>query len=209
MKKALKDKLISKYPGVFKKLTPKGQEILVEKLAAKLTSEDEIEDFVNGLENVIEAFVDMTVSEADRRVKEAVDKVKPPKKDDDIDDDGNPKDNPKDVAGIIAAEIAKALAPLQAQLAAEKGKTTHATLLQKAKEKGIPEALVKRYAINDDFNEENALTELEADWTEIKQLNANTSTDGGSTLLGSSGGKDVSAAIKNFTKQQVETNKKD
>lgn len=209
LKKLLKDKLVAKYPGVFKKLTPKGQELLVDKLVTKVTTEDEVEDFVNGLENTIEVFVDVVVSESDRRVREASVKPKPKTGNETPEDDnetttGNP-DQPEQVPAW-AKGLLTSVQSLQQQLAQEKGKNTLNDLVTAAKLKGIPEKLARKYVIGENYDQEAALTELETDWADLKQLTANSAAGDGKVPLGggAGGGKDVSAAIKNFAKTNVE-----
>ncbi|GAA4338518.1 hypothetical protein GCM10023149_48530 [Mucilaginibacter gynuensis] len=212
-KELLKRKLVEKYPGELKKLTPKGQELLVEKLDTKLTAEDEVEDFVNGLENTIGIFVDVVVSESDRRVREA--STKPKGKTGTETTEGD-EDTNKGKGGSEQEDVpswAKGLMTsvqsLQQQLAQEKGKNTLNDLVAAAKAKGIPERLASKYVIGETYDQEAALTELEADWADIKQFNVNSSAGDGRTpsSSGAGGTKDVSAAIKSFAKANVEAAK--
>jgi len=192
LKKLLKDKLVAKYPGILKKLTSKGQGLLVEKLSTKVTTEDELEDFVNGLENTIEVFVDVIVSESDRRVREAG-KAPSGKEGEDApeggagaaDDKGNAEN--QEQVPAWAKGLQETVTNLQKQLAGEKSKNTQSELIAAAKAKGIPEHLVKRYQIGDDFNQETALSELETDWTEMKQLAVNGAVGGGRVPKGTGG----------------------
>lgn len=186
MKKKLLDKLKEIFPDVLKKLTPKGQEVLAEKLSAKITEESEIEDFVNGLENVIDVFVDTMVSETDRRVKEAVDKARKPKptsKDEPEDED---KDTPKDDAPQWAQDMLSEFKTLKAQISADKQKTKLTTFIETAKAKGITltEKMAKGYVDAEDFDEETALSELAEHYKIEDQYNANAGVGNGQVIRG-------------------------
>lgn len=182
MKKALKDKLIAKYPGVLKKLTPKGLDLLVDKLSTKVTTEDEIEDFVNGLENIIEPFVDAMQSETDRRIKEEVDKKKDPEKKDEPTKEEN--QNKDSEMPAWAKGLQETVTTLQAQLVSEKNKNAKQTFVELAKAKGIPEKIALMYTPAEGSDNETALSELETIWAESKQADINSAIGDGRTKIG-------------------------
>lgn len=189
LKKLLKDKLNAKYQGVLKKLTPKGLDLLVDKLSTKVTTEDELEDFVNGLENVIEPFVDTIQSETDRRIKEEVDKAKAKAKGGDggSGEEEKPKggeQNNKEEIPAWAKGLQETVTSLQTQLATEKSKNARQTFIDAAKAKGIPQKIASMYPISDGTDNETALTELEASWAEIKQAEINNSLGDGNIKKG-------------------------
>lgn len=206
MKKKLLDKLKAKFPGVLKKLTPKGQDVLAEKLSAKITDEEEIEDFVDGLENVIEIFVDTMVSETDRRVKEAVDKVKKPKTTDDDDDDtsdeGDDKPKGNDMLELIKG-LSNQVKSLTEQIGAEKQQSKLTKFIETAKSKGITltEKMAKGYVDAEDFDEETALTELSEHYKTEEQTDANRSAGSGQVQRGTA--KKV-GEVKEATKEELD-----
>lgn len=204
--------LVAKRPGVSKIVLG----LIAKKLEPKVTEENQIEGAINDFETnspvSIEDYAGLLQSETDKRVTEALKKAKDanpgpnPSNPDPID----PKNvDPKDIAGIIASEVAKALAPIQAELAGTKTKNTQDDLVAAAKAKGIPEKYAKRYHIGEGFEIEKALTELETEWTEIKQIAVNNSIDpnGGVVAGVKTTGKEVSEAIKSFAKTNIEASK--
>lgn len=205
LKKALKDKLVAKYPGALKKLSSKGQELLVDKLSPKVTAEDEIEDFVNGLENIIEPFIDVVLSESDRRVTEATKKPAGKTTEEEKTESEEGKQNSEDVPAWAKGLLGTVQA-LQKEIAGNKVKTTQQQLIEAAKAKGIPEQLAKRVAIGEEFDMDATLTELESDWAAIKQADANGSVGDIRVPQGSNSGgkKEVSAAITAFAKKNAE-----
>lgn len=208
LKKLLKDKLNAKYQGVLKKLTPKGLELLVDKLSTKVTTEDELEDFVNGLENTLEVFVDVIQSETDRRIKEEVDKTKK-KVVQSVEDENEEEDKSKIQPEVPewAKGLVSSVESLKAQLATEKGKNAKGELIEAAKAKGIPAKLAEKYVIGENFDKDAALTELESDWAEITQFKVNSSVESESNFVPKLGDeKAVSSAIKDFAKKNVEQN---
>lgn len=204
--------LVAKHSGVPKTVLG----LIAKKLAEKVTEENQIEGAVNDFETnspvSIKDYADFLQSETDKRVTEAVKKAKSETKDPDPKDPPTSKKDvtdPKDIAGIIASEVAKALEPIQAKLAGNEKKSTQDELVAAAKAKGIPEKYAKRYYIGEDFDAEKAISELETEWTEIKQIAVNNSIDttGGVVAGVKTSTKDVSEAIKTFAKTNVEASK--
>jgi hypothetical protein len=95
---------------------------------------------------------------------------------------------------------------LESQLAGEKGKSTINDLKAAAKLKGIPEGLAAKYLIGEDYDQETALTALETEWTELKQIAVNGEVKDGKVILGDatpSGTPAAKAAIKASMQEAV------
>lgn len=77
-----------------------------------------------------------------------------------------------------------------------------AEFIAAAKAKGIPEKYAKRYCTGDDIDTEKALTELETEWTEMKQIAL------GINVKPTEDDREIKSAkaIKDFTTQQNKAN---
>lgn len=193
--------LISKNSGVSKVVLG----LIAKKLAEKVTEESQIEGAISDYETnspvTIKEYADLLQSESDKRVTEALKKkVDAPKPDDEKKDVKTDDDIPAWAKGLV-----EQVSSLKTELAGNKTKSTLNDLVAKAKEKGIPEKYARKYQVGDEFSMETALTELEAEWSDIRQEAINTSVAGEKIVSGmKTTGKQVSNAIANFAKANVE-----
>lgn len=196
--------LAAKHPGVSKVVLG----LIAKKLAEKATEESQIEGVIDEFETnsplTVKEIADFHQAESDKRVTEAVKKAKgetgkPPKP-----SKGDDEEEQQDQVPAWAKGLQETVNNLQKELAGAKTKNTLNDLVTAAKAKGIPEKFAQKYQIGEDFEVDKALTELETEWTEMKQIAVNTSLDNGKVVAGvAASGKDVSAAIKNFAKTNV------
>ncbi|TDQ79578.1 hypothetical protein [Sphingobacterium yanglingense] len=198
--------LVAKHPGVSKAVLG----LIAKKLAEKVTEENQIEGAINDFEAnstlSIKDYADFVQQQGDARVGEA-------KKKWDIEnmkaDPNNPDPEKKDENPTEMPDWAKALqnsvTTLGQQFAQKKNESTLAALIAKAKEKGIPEAYARKTIVGEEFDLDSTLSTLEAEWTEIKQANLNATVAGEKVVSGvKTTGKEVSNAIANFAKSNVE-----
>lgn len=202
--------LISKNQGVSKAVLT----MIAKKLAEKVTEDSQIEGAISDYEAnstlTIKELADFVQKEGDTRVGDAKKKwdqenKKPEVKDDqpsaDKKDD-NPEEMPK-----WARDLQQTVTALGQQFTVSKTNSTMEDLVAKAKEKGIPEVYVRKTIIGEDFNLENTLSELATEWAGIQQANINTQVAGENVVTGvKATGKQVSSAIADFAKKNVEAN---
>lgn len=198
--------LAAKHPGVSKAVLT----LLAKKLADKVTEESQIEGAITDYEAnspiSVKDFADFVQQQGDTRVGEAkkkwdIENKKPdpnnpqPKKEDD-----NPNDMPP-----WAKALQESVTTLGQQFAAKKTESTLEDLVAKAKEKGIPEAYARKTVIGEEFDLNTALSSLESEWADIKQANLNAQVASEKVVTGvKATGKEVSSAIANFAKANVD-----
>jgi len=85
----------------------------------------------------------------------------------------------------IAAIVAKAIAPIAQTIQGFQVQTLQEKFVAQAKAKGIPESLAAKVQIGENFNPEEALTNLETEWSGLKQLAVNATAGAGNTPQGS------------------------
>lgn len=202
--------LISKNQGVSKAVLT----MIAKKLAEKVTEDSQIEGAISDYEAnstlTIKELADFVQKEGDTRVGDAKKKwdqenKKPEVKDDQPSADKK-DDNPEEMPAW-AKELQKSVTSLGQQFTAKKTESTMEELVAKAKEKGIPEAYVRKTTIGEDFNLDNTLSELATEWAGIQQANINTQVAGGNVIVGTKATeKQVSSAIADFAKKNVEAN---
>lgn len=197
MRKIILEKLQAKKGGSLKKLTPKGLELLLTKIEAKISTEDDIDSTIDDLDTGVFSFEDMVElvqKESDRKsrsvrtnLEKEYDLVAKKKGDDDDDDDepitrkpGQPADLSKQIADAVSA----AMAPFAALTKNIQVGDTRSKLKEAIKAKGIPEDWADDVLIADDFNQEEAITRLDAKWTTAKQLAVNNAIGDGTVLKG-------------------------
>ncbi|WP_433863151.1 hypothetical protein [Sphingobacterium thalpophilum] len=199
--------LASKNPGVSKAILT----MIAKKLADKVTDESQIEGAISDFEAnsvlSIKDYADFVQKEGDSRVGEAKKKwdsehKKDPKTEPDPVDPK--KENPDDMPPWAKA-LQQSVTALGQQFAAKKVESTLEDLVAKAKEKGIPEAYARKTVIGEDFDLDTALSTLESEWADIKQVSLNAEVAGEKVITGvKATGKEVSSAIANFAKANVE-----
>lgn len=197
MRKIILEKLQAKKGGSLKKLTPKGLDLLLTKIEAKISTEDEIDSTIDDLDSGVFSFEDMVElvqKESDRKsrsvrtnLEKEYDLVAKKKGDDDDDDDepitrkpGQPADLSKQIADAVSA----AMAPFAALTKTIQVGDTRSKLKEAIKAKGIPEDWADDLHIGEDFNQEEAITKLDAKWTTAKQLAVNNAIGDGTVLKG-------------------------
>lgn len=78
-------------------------------------------------------------------------------------------------------------------------------IIERGKAKGIPETFLKRSTIDTASTADENLTRMESEWGELKQIAINSSIGDGKVVAGiTATGENVSAAIKNFAKSNVD-----
>jgi hypothetical protein len=198
MRKIILEKLQAKKGGSLKKLTPKGLELLLTKIEAKISTEDEIDSTIDDLDSGVFSFEDMVElvqKESDRKsrsvrtnLEKEFDLVAKKKGDDDDDDDDEPikkkPGQPADLSKQIADAVSAAMAPFAALTKNIQVGDTRSKLKEAIKAKGIPEDWADDVLIADDFNQEEAITRLDAKWTTAKQLAVNNAIGDGTVLKG-------------------------
>lgn len=215
MRKLILEKLQVKKAGSLKKLSQKGIEILLDKLEAKITTEDQIDSTIDDLDNSVIPFDDVVeliqkeTSRNARTVRTNLEKefdFVPKKKEDDDDDDGpaGPKKSSQqaDISKQIAEAVNNALAPFTALTKNLKNSETISALKAKLKEKGVPEDWANDVHIGDDFDSEATVTQLETKWNSAKQVAINEAVSGGQAVLrgNQGGGSSIEESIKEFGK---------
>ena len=197
MRKIILEKLQAKKGGSLKKLTPKGLELLLTKIEAKISTEDEIDSTIDDLDSGVFSFEDMVElvqKESDRKsrsVRTNLEKeyeLVAKKKGDDDDDDDEPitrkPGQPADLSKQIADAVSAAMAPFAALTKTIQVGDTRSKLKEAIKAKGIPEDWADDLHIGEDFNQEEAITKLDAKWTTAKQLAVNNAIGDGTVLKG-------------------------
>lgn len=216
MRKLILEKLQAKKAASLKKLSQKGIEILLDKLEAKIKTEDEIDSTIDDLDTSVISFDDVVeliqkeTSRNARTVRTNLEKefdfVPKKKEDDDDDDDDEPKPRKSgqqvDVSKQIAEAVNAALAPFAALTKNLKTTETRTGLKAQLKEKGVPEDWADDIHIGDDFDAKATITKLETKWNSAKQVAINEAVSGGQAVLrGNQGGStSVEDAIKEFGK---------
>lgn len=215
MRKLILEKLQAKKAGSLKKLSQKGIEILLDKLEAKITTEDQIDSTIDDLDNSVIPFDDVVeliqkeTSRNARTVRTNLEKefdFVPKKKEDDDDDDdpAGPKKSSQqaDISKQIAEAVNNALAPFAALTKNLKNSETIIALKAKLKEKGVPEDWANDVHIGDDFDSEATVTQLETKWNSAKQVAINEAVSGGQAVLrgNQGGGSSIEESIKEFGK---------
>lgn len=215
MRKIILEKLQAKKGGSLKKLTPKGLDLLLTKIEAKVTSEDDIDSTIDDLDTGVFSFDDMVElvqKESDRKsrsvrtnLEKEFDFITKKKVDDDDDDEIEPTKKkpgqPEDVAKLVADAVKAALEPFSALTKNIQSEGIRGKLKAALKEKKIPEDWADDVSISDDFNIDEAVTKLDAKWTSAKQLAVNQSLGDGTVLKGSTSSPTaIGEAIKEFGK---------
>lgn len=198
MKEKILAQLVAKHPGVSKHALG----LYANKLAGKVTAEDQIEGAITELEAVFSVadFAAALQSEGDRRVSEA--KPKLPKTEDKPKPEDKPvQDEDKTLEGKIAAMFSKLESRLDTM---EKSQTKQSVAEKfaaalKAKKLEIHPSFLKGRTPATEDELEAALTEVETDWNEFQQGQANAgmaaNTPPGSASASSTA---VDAAIDRF-----------
>jgi len=188
--------------GSLKKLSQKGIDLLLDKIEAKVTKEEEIDSTIDDLDTSIISFddvVELIQKETSRNARsvrtnlekefDLVKKKKNADEDDEEDDeDLAPKKKsgqPADISKMIADAVTAAMAPFAASNQQIQLNETRFKLKVAAKAKGIPEDWVDDVHIGENFNEEEAITKLDTKWTATKQLVVNEAIGNGTVLKGS------------------------
>ena len=187
--------------GSLKKLSQKGIDLLLDKIEAKVTKEEDIDSTIDDLDTSIISFddvVELIQKETSRNARSVrtnlekeFDLVRKKKTEgDDDDDDDEPvskrkSDQPADISKMIAEAVTAAMAPFAASNKQIQLNETRSKLKVAAKAKGIPEGWVDDVHIGEDFNEEEAITKLDSKWTATKQLVVNEAIGNGTVLKGS------------------------
>lgn len=216
MRKIILEKLQAKKGGSLKKLTPKGLELLLTKIEAKISTEDDIDSTIDDLDTGVFSFEDMVElvqKESDRKsrsvrtnLEKEFDFVAKKKGDDDDDDEDEPNPRkkpgqPADLSKQIADAVTAAMAPFAALTKNIQTGDTRSKLKAAAKAKGIPEDWADDVHIGDDFNEDETITRLDTKWTAAKQLAVNSAIGDGTLLRGSVTSETaLDEAIKNYGK---------
>ncbi|WP_256013117.1 hypothetical protein [Desertivirga xinjiangensis] len=172
-------------------------------LAITVTDEANIETAIEA-EGVVEALKGVQ-GEVDSRVKTAVAKAKGGNSNPQNPEPQNP--DPKDEVPAWFKGVQDEIKSLKEQLAGQKTKDAASELIAAAKAKGIiiSERYAKSYVSEEDYDQANALAELEAEWTGEKQFAANSQAGNGQVPNGQQQqhqqqqGK-VAPEISNFTK---------
>ncbi|GEM_PF-7050448 len=203
--------LISKNPGVSKAVLT----LIAKKLAEKVTEENQIEGAITEFEAnstiSIKDYADFVQKEGDSRVGEAKKKWDQENKKPEPGKEDQPpavkKDEIPNEMPPWAKEMQDSIAKLSNQVTVNKSNSTMEDLVAKAKEKGIPEVYVRKTIIGEDFNMENTLSELATEWAGIQQTNLNSQVAAEKVVTGiQATGKQVSSAIADFAKKNVEAN---
>lgn len=188
--------------GSLKKLSQKGIDLLLDKIEAKVTKEEDIDSTIDDLDTSIISFDDVVeliqkeTSRNARSVRTNIEKefdLVRKKKTEDVDDDDDEEDpapkkksgQPADMSKMIADAVTEAMAPFAAMNQNIKISETRNKLKAAAKLKGIPEDWADDVQIGDDFNEEEAVAKLDTKWTAAKQLAVNDALGTGTVLKGS------------------------
>ena len=189
--------------GSLKKLSQKGIDLLLDKIEAKVTKEEEIDSTIDDLDTSIISFddvVELIQKETSRNARsvrtnlekeyDLIKKKKTTDDDDDDDDDVDPapkkkSGQPADISKMIAEAVTTAMAPFAASNQQIQLNETRSKLKVAAKAKGIPEDWVDDVHIGENFNEEEAITKLDTKWTATKQLVVNEAIGNGTVLKGS------------------------
>lgn len=203
--------LISKNPGVSKAVLT----MIAKKLAEKVTEDSQIEGAISDYEAnstlTIKELADFVQKEGDTRVGDAKKKwdqenKKPEQGKDDQPPVGKKDEDPEEMPKW-ARDLQQTVTALGQQFTVSKTNSTMEDLVAKAKEKGIPEVYVRKTIIGEDFNLDNTLSELVTEWAGIQQANINTQVAGENVVTGvKATGKQVSSAIADFAKKNVEAN---
>jgi len=201
--------LISKNPGVSKAVLT----LIAQKLAGKVTEESQIEGAISDFEAnsvlSIKDYADFVQKDGDTRVGEAKKKWDTENKKPEPSKDDQPPADKKDVKPDEmppwAKELKESLTSLSKQVSDNKSTSTMEEFVAKAKEKGIPEVYARKTIIGEDFNMETAVSDLATEWAGIQQTNLNSKVAGEKVVTGvKATDKQVSSAISNFTKANVE-----
>lgn len=201
--------LISKNPGVSKAVLT----LIAQKLAGKVTEESQIEGAISDFEAnsvlSIKDYADFVQKDGDTRVGEAKKKWDTENKKPEPGKDDQPAADKKDVKPDEmppwAKELKESLTSLSKQVSDNKSTSTMEEFVAKAKEKGIPEVYARKTIIGEDFNMESAVSDLATEWAGIQQTNLNSQVAGEKVVTGvKATDKQVSSAISNFTKANVE-----
>ncbi|MGV6947010.1 hypothetical protein [Sphingobacterium kyonggiense] len=201
--------LISKNPGVSKAVLT----LIAQKLAGKVTEESQIEGAISDFEAnsvlSIKDYADFVQKDGDTRVGEAKKKWDTENKKPEPSKDDQPPVDKKDVKPDEmppwAKELKESLTSLSKQVSDNKSISTMEEFVAKAKEKGIPEVYARKTIIGEDFNMETAVSDLATEWAGIQQTNLNSQVAGEKVVTGvKATDKQVSSAISNFTKANVE-----
>lgn len=198
--------LISKNAGVSKAVLT----LLAKKLAEKVTEESQIEGAISDFEAnsalSVKDYADFVQQQGDARVGEAKKKWDSEnKKPDPNNPDPEKKVENTDDMPEWAKALQQSVTSLGQSFAQKKNESTLESLIAKAKEKGIPEAYARKTIIGDEFDLDSTLSTLETEWSEIKQANLNAAVAGERVVSGvKTTGKEVSSAIANFAKTNVE-----
>ena len=202
MKEKIKARLRALFPGV--NLSAARIDAIADKLASKITEEDQIDEKLNDL-NDINPFSD--IAKQDDKLRSLESAAKKAANGGTSTETENKTDDPANEVPAWAKGLVTTVETLQKQLAGEKTKNAAAELVAAAKAKGIviSERYAKAYVSEEGYDPETALTELEAEWTGQKQFVANAQVGGGQVPAGGNQQQQqqqtkVAPEISNFTK---------
>ena len=205
MKDKVKARLRALFPGV--NLSKTRLDKIADSVASKITTEDEIDDKLNDFNDFM-SFSDIAKGDDRQRAidKKAQDDADAKAKADAEAGGDNTKVDDQEIVPTWAKGLLSKVTSLESQLAGEKGKSTINDLKAAAKLKGIPESIAARYQIGEDYDQETALSALETEWTELKQLAVNGEVKDGKIIIGEAiqtGTPAAKAAIKASMEEAV------
>jgi hypothetical protein len=183
----MRDKILAELNKKYLGLSKKVLGLLADNLVKTVTEESQIEGAVAALDNLPitpKEYAEFVQKEGDARVTEALKKAKPEKEAGDNDDPPKDESNPADPN----AKLMKMITDLSNKVDGFQKEKVQTTLSQKLQaaltEKKIPLQLAKGRVIEKEEDLETALADIEADWTTIKQENANAGFSSTSTPVG-------------------------
>lgn len=117
-----------------------------------------------------------------------------------------------------AKKLTSEISQLRADIVAAKSKEKANDLTEAAKKEGIPVVFAKRYQVTDDNDLETVLSEMRAEWQEVKGISQSEKPKVSEAIKNftkftaekqpEQTGNKVTDAIKNFTNQQNSQNEK-
>lgn len=197
MKDKVKARLKALFPGV--NLSKTRLDKIADSVVSKITTEDEIDDKLNDFNDFV-PFSDIAKGDDRQRLADAKKATDDEAEAERLRLAGIKKEDIKDEdVPAWAKGLLETVTTLKTQLAGEQGKSTINDLKAAAKLKGIPEGLAAKYVIGEGYDQETALTALETEWTELKQIAVNGEVKDGKVIIGETiptGTPAAKAAIK-------------
>jgi hypothetical protein len=204
MKDKVKARLKALFPGV--NLSKTRLDKIADSVVSKITTEDEIDDKLNDFNDFV-PFSDIAKGDDRQRLADAKKATDDEAEAERLRLAGIKKEDIKDdEVPAWAKGLLETVTTLKTQLAGEQGKSTINDLKAAAKLKGIPEGLAAKYVIGEDYDQETALTALETEWTELKQIAVNGEVKDGKVIIGDpivTGTPAAKAAIKTGMEEAV------